>query len=83
MATTPDFNFEAYCFCRFVGHKLRSIQKYTSHFEAFECKTCKKQFTLDVTGKMVALTPLLKEINETLGAFYAKRRTQKPDGLNS
>ena len=77
MATNPVFNLEANCYCRFFGHKLKSVQKYTTHFEAFECKTCKKQFTIDVSGKIVALTPLLKEINETIGALYNKRLTSK------
>jgi transposase-like protein len=78
----PSFRIGDKLYCQFFGHKLTSLRKIATHFEEFECKTCKKQFTLDVAGGIVALTPFLKDINETIASVYLKRSISKRGHLN-
>jgi len=68
---------ESKLYCSWFGHKLTSLRKITLHFEEYECKNCKKQFTRDSSGKIVALTPFLKDINETIFSVYLKRNHGK------
>ena len=69
--------FESKLYCYWFGHKLTQLRKISLHFEEYECKNCKKQFTRDSLGKIVTLTPLLKDINETIFSLYLKRNSGK------
>jgi len=75
---TP-FEFEKFFYCKLFGHNLTLHRKITSHFEEFECTSCKKQFTVDLNGAIVSLTPLLKDINEALFLKNSKRNNFKRD----
>ncbi len=60
-------------YCNWFGHRLRLHRKVTLHFEEYQCKTCKKQFTRDLHGKIVTLTPLLRDVNDTIAHLYQRR----------
>lgn len=75
--TVRSLETKLYCSC--FGHKLISVKKITAHFEEFECRNCGKQFTRDSLGKIVAMTPLLKDINETIFHLHLKRHQGKPN----
>jgi len=68
---------ESKLYCSWFGHKLVLLRKITQHFEEYECKNCKKQYTRDSSGKIVALTPFLKDINETIFKVYLRRNHGK------
>jgi transposase-like protein len=60
-------------FCTIFGHHFSVSKKVTSHIKEYKCVHCGKQVTTDVTGNLSALTPQLKEINDTLASIYQKR----------
>jgi len=60
--------------CMFIGHRYQPIRKITNHFNEYECKCCGKQVADDPRGKLIVLTPQIKEINETLQYMFLKKR---------
>ncbi len=60
-------------FCTLFGHHFSVTKKVTSHIKEYSCVHCGKQVTTDVSGNLSALTPQLREINNTLEAIYRKR----------
>lgn len=68
--TTQPTNF----ICSLIGHRYRETKKVTNHFSEYSCKCCGKQMTEDTRGRLIQLTPELKEINATLELLFQRRR---------
>jgi hypothetical protein len=60
--------------CSFIGHRFKTTQKITNHLSEYECRCCGKQMTEDPQGRLVSLTPELKEINDTLRKVFQRKR---------
>lgn len=61
--------------CNLIGHRFEQSKKVTNHFSEYQCKCCGKEMTEDTKGRLVSLTPELKDINETLQMIFNKRHT--------
>ncbi|MDP2161219.1 MAG: hypothetical protein Q8K02_12095 [Flavobacterium sp.] len=61
-------------FCTLIGHRYQETKKITNHFSEYSCKCCGKQMTDDTRGRLIQLTPELKEINATLELLFQRRR---------
>ncbi|MEM8999104.1 MAG: hypothetical protein AAGB24_02485 [Bacteroidota bacterium] len=48
----------------------------TQHIKEYKCLHCQRQVTTDVSGKLSALTPQMREINDTLEDLYRKRSSR-------
>lgn len=62
--------------CSLIGHRFKTSQKITNHFSEYECTCCGKQMTEDPRGRLISLTPELKEINETLRMVFQRKQLQ-------
>ena len=62
--------------CSVLGHKYRSSRKITNHFSEYQCRCCGKQMTEDTRGRLISLTPELRDINETLNMIFTRRQIQ-------
>lgn len=62
--------------CSVLGHKYHSTRKITNHFSEYQCRCCGKQMTEDTRGRLISLTPELREINETLNMIFTRRQIQ-------
>ena len=62
--------------CSFIGHRFKATQKITNHFSEYECSRCRKQMTEDTCGRLVSLTPELKDINNTLRMVFKRKQLQ-------
>lgn len=71
-ANKPNLTSKLYC--SVFGHNYFLSKKVTYHVKEFTCKTCQKQFTTDVHGDLIELTPKFKEINSVLERIYNKRK---------
>ncbi|UPQ78391.1 hypothetical protein M0M57_12270 [Flavobacterium azooxidireducens] len=60
--------------CSVLGHKYHSTRKITNHFSEYQCRCCGKQMTEDTRGRLISLTPELREINETLNMIFTRRQ---------
>lgn len=60
-------------FCLAMGHKYIPSRKITDHIHEYKCSVCELEFTNDDLGNKTFLTPELRDINETLIAFYKKK----------
>ncbi|MBC8884548.1 hypothetical protein H9X57_17750 [Flavobacterium piscinae] len=60
--------------CSILGHKFRSTRKITNHFSEYQCRCCGKQMTEDPRGRLISLTPELRDINETLHMIFRRRQ---------
>lgn len=65
--------------CSIFGHHFAVSKNVTSHIKEYKCIHCGKQVTTDVSGNLSALTPQLKEINDTLERIYHKRLNRKTE----
>ncbi|GGD31388.1 hypothetical protein [Flavobacterium orientale] len=59
--------------CTIIGHRYQETRKVTNHFSEYSCKCCGKQMTEDTRGRLIQLTPELKEINATLSLLFQRR----------
>ncbi len=59
--------------CTFIGHRFCETKKITNHFSEYSCKCCGKQMTEDPRGRLILLTPELREINATLEVLHQRR----------
>lgn len=62
--------------CSILGHKYRSTRKITNHFSEYQCHCCRKQMTEDTRGRLISLTPELRDINKTLNMIFTRRQIQ-------
>ncbi|WP_411029495.1 hypothetical protein [Spongiimicrobium sp. 3-5] len=60
-------------FCNLFGHHYAVSKKVTLHIKEYKCIHCNKQVTTDVSGNLSALTPEMRDINDTLENLYQKR----------
>ena len=60
--------------CSLIGHRFKTSQKITNHFSEYECTCCGKQMTEDTRGRLISLTPELREINETLRIIFQRKQ---------
>lgn len=67
------FNFIGKIICSTFGHKMIITKNVTNHFREFKCSTCGLELTNDIHGHKIALTPKLKDINESLNILYTRR----------
>lgn len=59
--------------CSVFGHRYEVSKEITPHITEYRCKVCQCESTTNIQGRLDILTPELKDINQTLAAFYKKR----------
>ncbi|GAA4972012.1 hypothetical protein GCM10023315_22750 [Algibacter aquimarinus] len=55
------------------GHDYQVSRRVTNHVKEFTCKNCKKELTINSSGKLTELTPKFKEINDVLERIHTRR----------
>lgn len=74
--TSSQSNIISALFCYFFGHHYVVSKNVTQHIKEYKCLHCQRQVTTDVSGKLSALTPQMREINDTLEDLYRKRSSR-------
>ena len=79
--STPNsvFSFSK-LYCALFNHNYKLTKNVTHHIKEYTCTHCGEQATTNSRGRLEAMTPKLKEINEALSKVHAKklaRREQK------
>ncbi|WP_345168669.1 hypothetical protein [Algibacter aquimarinus] len=59
--------------CKMFGHDYQVSRRVTNHVKEFTCKNCKKELTINSSGKLTELTPKFKEINDVLERIHTRR----------
>ncbi len=79
MATnTPTTSFSiARLYCAIFGHNFYLSKNVTKHIKEYKCSHCQKEATTNVRGRLVLMTPKLKEINTALIEVQAKKMARK------
>jgi len=71
---TPLFIPKLYC--SLVGHQFKIKNKITEHIKEYKCSCCGKEVATSSSGKLVPLTPELKNIHFSLQKTILKRRSR-------
>ena len=78
---TPTSSFSiSKMYCSVFGHKYQLSKKVTHHIKEYTCCHCGKQMTTNSKGKLEAMTPKLKEINDVLAFVHAKKLAKINEG---
>ncbi|ULC59963.1 hypothetical protein MBM09_03025 [Flaviramulus sp. BrNp1-15] len=65
--------------CKMFGHNFRVTRHVTYHVKEYTCKNCKRELTTNGNGRLTALTPKFKEINDVLERIHRKRSKKKTE----
>jgi len=60
-------------YCNLFGHDYDVTKRVTYHVKEYTCRHCKKELTTNSNGKLIELTPEVKEINAILERIYTSR----------
>ncbi|KAA1247340.1 hypothetical protein [Aquimarina sp. RZ0] len=63
-------------YCALFGHKYVTSKRVTNHIKEYTCTHCKEQATINSRGRLEAMTPKLKEINDTLSFVHQKKEAR-------
>ena len=64
-------------FCLVKGHRFKVSKKVTKHIKEYSCSCCGLEVCVDPGGKVIVLTPRLKNIHSGLANDILKRRNRK------
>ncbi|QIE59609.1 hypothetical protein G5B37_08545 [Rasiella rasia] len=59
--------------CATFGHDYVETRKITNHISEYSCCHCGKQVSDNMSGSLEILTVKIKEANNVLASFYAKK----------
>ncbi|WP_103069136.1 hypothetical protein [Aquimarina sediminis] len=72
--TTPSSAFSfSKIYCSLFGHNYVLSKNVTHHIKEYTCSHCGEQATTNSRGRLEAMTPKLKEINNALASVHAKK----------
>lgn len=72
--STPNSHFSiAKIYCSLFGHNYITSKQVTHHIKEYTCSHCREQATTNSRGRLEAMTPKLKEINDALAIVHAKK----------
>ncbi|UZO81797.1 hypothetical protein NBT05_04855 [Aquimarina sp. ERC-38] len=79
MKSTPNASFSfSKLYCSVFSHHYALSRDVTDHIKEFTCTNCGHQATTNSRGRLEAMTPKLKEINDALAFVHAKRVARGP-----
>ncbi|HBR53651.1 MAG TPA: hypothetical protein DEA82_05465 [Flavobacteriaceae bacterium] len=64
--------------CATFGHDYAETRKITNHISEYTCCHCGKEVTDNMKGTLEILTVKIKETNNVLASFYAKKNQKIP-----
>ncbi|EZH75126.1 hypothetical protein ATO12_10400 [Aquimarina atlantica] len=75
--TTPTSAFSfSKIYCSLFGHDYLLSKHVTHHIKEYTCSHCGEQATTNSRGRLEAMTPKLKEINNALASVHAKKQAR-------
>ncbi|WP_106791801.1 hypothetical protein [Aquimarina sp. Aq78] len=75
--TTPSSAFSfSKIYCSLFGHDYLLSKNVTHHIKEYTCSHCGDQATTNSRGRLEAMTPKLKEINNALASVHAKKQAR-------
>ncbi len=75
--TTPSSTFSfSKIYCSLFGHNYLLSKNVTHHIKEYTCSHCGEQATTNSRGRLEAMTPKLKEINNALASMHAKKQAR-------
>lgn len=81
--STPNsaFSFSKW-YCALFNHNYRLTKNVTHYIKEYTCTHCGEQATTNSQGRLEAMTPKLKEINDLLSQVHAKKQARKEQIIN-
>ena len=77
--STPNNHFSfSKIYCSIFNHNYVLSRNVTHYIKEFTCTHCGQQATTNSRGRLEAMTPKLKEINEALAFVHAKKVARGP-----
>jgi transposase-like protein len=75
--TTPSSAFSfSKIYCSLFSHDYLLSKNVTHHIKEYTCSHCGEQATTNSRGRLEAMTPKLKEINNALASVHAKKQAR-------
>ena len=63
-------------YCSIAGHQYKIVKNITEHVKEYKCSCCGKEVATNANGKLVELTPELRNIHSALHNMILKRRSK-------